>query len=246
MTDNPTGVSGTDTETANPADELFQFLRQSGLPLHEQLARISVATEAANPRYARAYDQLVARLKRADAGENAPRTGEKMPGFLLPDEKGHFVSLENLLESGPVIVAFMRGHWCPYCRLTTIALAGIESRIAPAQIVAISAETGQFSKSLRDESGAHFPFLTDVDNGYALSLGLSFALGEDLATMLYADACDIPKYNGSEGWFLPIPAIFVVGQDNVIKERYVNPDFRHRMDIEVLRIAALAASSTNC
>jgi peroxiredoxin len=242
MTDNQTGLSPSDPEATNPADELFKSLRRSGLPLNEQLAQISAAMEASNPRYARAYDQLVARLKRAHAGENAPRKGQEMPRFLLPDEKGHLVSLENLLENGPVVVAFLRGHWCPYCRLNTIALAGIETSIAPAQIVAISAETGQFSKSLRDESGAHFPFLTDVDNGYAMSLGLSFALGEDLSAMLYADACDIPTFHGAEGWFLPIPAIFVVGTDGLIMERYVNPDFRQRMEIDALRIAVLASS----
>jgi peroxiredoxin len=230
-------------ESANPAEELFQSLRRSGLPLNEQLAKISKAIEESDPRYARAYDQLVARLKRAHAGESAPRKGEQMPGFLLPDESGQLVSLEKMLESGPVIVVFLRGHWCPYCRVNATALAGIEASVEPSQIVAISAETGEFAKSLRDESGAHFPFLTDVGNGYALMLGLSFALGEDLSSMLYADACDIPTFHGTEGWFLPIPAVFVVGRDGLIKERYVNPDFRQRMEIDALRIAALAASA---
>ena len=245
MTDDCAAESTTAGVSADPVEELFQSLRRSGLPLNEQLAKISAAIEASDPRYARAYDRLVARLKRAHAGEGAPKKGERMPGFLLPDESGHLVSLEELLDNGPVVVAFLRGHWCPYCRLNAIGLADIEMAIAPAQIVAISAETGQFAKSLRDESGAHFPFLCDVGNGYALSLGLSFALGDDLSAMLYADACDIPTFQGTTGWFLPIPAVFVVGGDGLIKERYVSPDFRQRMEIDALRIAALTALSVN-
>lgn len=243
MTDDEAAKATTAHESADPVEELFQSLRRSGLPLNEQLARISKAIEQSEPRYARAYDRLVARLNRMHAGEGAPQKGERMPGFLLPDESGHLVSLEKLLESGPVIIAFLRGHWCSYCRLNAIALAGIEASVAPARIVAISAETGQFAKSLRDESGAQFPFLTDVGNGYAMSLGLSFALGEDLSTMLYADACDIPTFHGAAGWFLPIPAVFVLRKNGLISERYVNPDFRHRMEINALLIAALAASA---
>lgn len=242
MTDDQAMRAAITHESADPAEQLFQSLRHSGLPLNAQLEKISAAIEQSDPSYARAYDRLVARLKRIHAGESAPEKGEPMPGFLLPDESGHLVSLANLLERGPVVIAFLRGHWCPYCRLNAIGLAGIEAAIVPAQIIAISAETGQFAKSLRDESGAHFPFLTDMDNGYAMSLGLSFALGADLSAMLYADACDIPTFQGSsDGWFLPIPAVFVVGSDGLVKERYVNPDFRQRMEIDALRIAVLAA-----
>ena len=106
----------------------------------------------------------------------------------------------------------------------------------------ITAETAQFSQALREESGANFHFLTDVGSGYALSLGLQFWLGEDLAAMLYDDACDIPGYQGADGWFLPIPGVFIVGTDGKIREQYVNPDFRQRMELDALVEAAIRAS----
>ncbi|HEV7234495.1 MAG TPA: peroxiredoxin-like family protein [Sphingorhabdus sp.] len=245
MTKENAGRGPADAARVDPATELFHSLRASGLPLNEQLARLSEAMEASDPAYAKAYDQLVARLKRAHAGKDAPQKGEQMPAFLLPDEEGHLVSMATLLESGPLIIAFLRGHWCPYCRLNAIALAGLESAIRPTRIVVICPETAQFSKSLRDESGADFRFLSDVGNGYALSIGLAFALGEDLSAMLYADQCDIPSFNGTAGWFLPMPAVFVVGRDGLVHERHVNPDFRQRMEIDALRIAAVAASTQN-
>jgi hypothetical protein len=33
-------------------------------------------------------------------------------------------------------------------------------------------------------------------------------------------------------WFLPIPATLVIGRDGLVKARFVDPDFRHRMGIE--------------
>ena len=35
----------------------------------------------------------------------------KAPSFTLPDENGQSVSLAELLEHGPAVVVFYRGHW---------------------------------------------------------------------------------------------------------------------------------------
>jgi hypothetical protein len=37
---------------------------------------------------------------------------------------------------------------------------------------------------------------------------------------------------------MPIPATFIVGTDGIIRDRFVDPDYRRRMDIDHL-IAAL-------
>ena len=50
------------------------------------------------------------------------RPGEPFPPFLLPDQDGRLVSFEELLGRGPVVAAFVRGHWCPYCQLNVTAL----------------------------------------------------------------------------------------------------------------------------
>jgi peroxiredoxin len=41
---------------------------------------------------------------------------------------------------------------------------------------------------------------------------------------------------------LPIPAVFVIGRDGLVKARFVDPDFRTRMAIDDL-IAALKAAA---
>lgn len=49
----------------------------------------------------------------------------------------------------------------------------------------------------------------------------------------------LPDFQGNDAWLLPIPATFVVGRDGVIMRRFVDPDFRRRMDIDDL-LGALA------
>ncbi|MDT9703013.1 redoxin domain-containing protein, partial [Streptomyces sp. P17] len=73
------------------------------------------------PAYGEAVDRLVARIQASGGAENAPRPGEPMPPFLLPDETGSLVALSSLIAQGPVGLIFFRGHWCPYCRLSVRA-----------------------------------------------------------------------------------------------------------------------------
>jgi peroxiredoxin len=49
------------------------------------------------------------------------------------------------------------------------------------------------------------------------------------------------NFHGNDGWVLPIPATFVVGRDGLVKARFVDPDFRKRMEIDDL-IAAFRAA----
>jgi peroxiredoxin len=243
MTDNRANELPTGTAPVDAVEQLVRSLRHSRLPLDEKLAQLTATIAATEPQYAAAYDRLVARLEHANVGASAPQTGDAMPAFVLPDEHGHFVSLDKLVQDGPVIVAFLRGHWCPYCRINAIALAEIAADIAPARIIAISPDTAGYAKRLRNDSAVQFPILTDVGNGYALSLGLAFAVGEELEAMLEADACALPVYQASLGSFLPIPAIFVVGRDGIIRDRHVNPDFRQRMTIDALLRTVRSASA---
>jgi peroxiredoxin len=50
------------------------------------------------------------------------------------------------------------------------------------------------------------------------------------------------KFHGNDGWMLPIPAVFVVGRDGLVKARFVDPDFRKRMEIDDLLEALEGAS----
>ena len=47
--------------------------------------------------------------------ERAVRAGDQAPKLTLPDPQGRTVSLGSLLQTGPAVVTFYCGGWCPYC-----------------------------------------------------------------------------------------------------------------------------------
>ena len=220
----------------------FEQCREMEGTLAEQLTAYAAAGREIFPAYSEAVDRLLARICENGGGENAPRPGEVMPTFVLPDETGRLISLTSLLAQGPVAVMFFRGHWCPYCRLNMRAVIEAQDRIKTlgAQTIAIMPETQEFTGKFKTDSGAPFPVLTDLDNGYALSLNLAIWLGGEIQQLLSYQ--DLANFHGNDGWVLPIPATFVVGQDGVVKARFVDPDFRRRMEIEDL-LAALQSAA---
>jgi peroxiredoxin len=219
----------------------FERSRALDAPLNTRLGAIADAVRELSGEFAEAVDVFVERLKLAHAGDGAPRPGDAMPPFLLPDDQGRLVSLQALLREGPLVIAFHRGHWCPYCRLNAFALAQIEAELAPARLVAITPELQKHAVTLRAESGADFPILSDMDNGYALALNLAVWVDDQMASLIDAAGWNIPTYNGADSWVLPIPATFVVGSDGIIVARDIDPDYRRRMDLDELKTAVKRA-----
>jgi peroxiredoxin len=208
-------------------DQAFMRVRDMDASLDEQLRAFSQAARQRRPDFAAAVDRLVERLRRYGAGDAAPQAGEPMPSFVLPDDAGHMVGLGQLLTQGPVAVTFHRGHWCPYCRININALAQAHRDITAegGQIVAIMPDRQKFVAEFKSESNVSFPILTDMDNGYALSLNLTIWVGAEMQKMMEGDR-DLPTFQGNSSWMLPIPATFVVGRDGLIKARFIDPDYR--------------------
>ena len=236
-----------DTTSLSPANAerlklAFQECRDMEGTLNEQLEAYAAAGREIFPAYGEAVDRLVGRIHENGGGENAPRPGDLMPSFILPDVTGRLINLKSLLEKGPVAVMFYRGHWCPYCRLNVRAVIQALDRIKAlgGQVVAIMPEVQQFAEKFKSDADAPFPVLTDLDNGYALSLNLAIWLGTEIQRLLSYQ--DMRIFHGNDGWVLPIPATFVVGRDGLVKARFVDPDFRKRMEIDDL-IAALKSVS---
>jgi peroxiredoxin len=229
------------TQTHQDLQQAFARLSESNLSLGEQLQAAAQSVKLRRPDFADAIDRLVERLRESGAGASSPQIGDLMPPFYLPDENGRIVSLEELLTRGPVAVTFHRGHWCPYCRISINALVRAHDQICSegGQIVAVMPDRQQFVSELKETSKAPFLVLTDMDNGYAMSLNLAIWVGSELRKII-AERHDLSEYQGNDSWILPIPATFVVGRDGRIKARFVDPDYRKRMAIEDL-LAAMRA-----
>ncbi len=211
----------------------------SGKPLAVRLRMVADEVRDLSPAFAGAVDVFVDRLQSAEAGAGAPKVGENLPDFVLADQHGRLVSLADLRKQGPVIVAFLRGHWCPYCRITAGALAEIAARAkrSGANIVALTPEGRAFAEQLDQDTNSAFAILCDADNGYALSLNLAIWVDQDMSSMIDGAGWNVARYQENEAWLLPIPAIFLLSREGRIVYRHVNPDYRLRADIDEMMSA---------
>jgi peroxiredoxin len=214
----------------------FQRARDLDGSMSERLDIFANAARKLHPQDAATVDRLVGRLREHHAGEAAPKPGEVMPPFTLPDDNGRLVSLKDMLAHGPAVVTFHRGHWCPYCRISINTLAKAQGRIDAlgARMVAIVPDRQQFAAEMKSDSGVNFPILTDMDNGYAMSLNLAIWVGAEKKDYMTSIGRILPDYQGNDSWILPIPATFVVGQNGRIRACVADPDYRRRMTIEDL------------
>ena len=174
--------------------------------------------------------RATAELIASGAASRALKAGDVAPEFTLAAPDGTLVSSADLLRSGPLIVSFYRGVWCPYCNMELQALqeALPSFRDANARLVAISPQTRVNSRKAVRENGLDFPILSDPGNESAAAFGLRFALPDYLVALYTSLKNDLPGFNGDASWTLPMPGRFVIGQDGVIRYAEVNPDYTRR------------------
>ena len=135
---------------------------------------------------------MVGRLKAHDAGEAAPKPGEMMPPFAMPDDNGAAGELDDCLRRSA-------GDDLPprplvsYCRINTRALPKPRRRSPRrARPSRRSCRSGkQFAAAFKADSEMRYPVLTDIDNGYALSLNLAIWVGEEMQQILAAGGRDV-------------------------------------------------------
>ena len=168
--------------------------------------------------------------------------GATAPDFTLPDARGGSVALGDVLRRGPVVLAFYRGGWCPYCNLELRALQAVHAEIeaAGATLVAVSPETPDNSLSTSERLELAFPVLSDEGNRVAERYGLVFTLPEDLRDVYDGFGIDLPKSNGDDTFRLPVPATYVIRTDGTVAWRFADADYTKRAEpADVL--AALAS-----
>jgi peroxiredoxin len=170
------------------------------------------------------------------------QVGDPAPDFTLSDQIGRSVHLADLLAQGPVVVVFYRGDWCPYCNLTLHSLQqhldAIEA--AGAKLIAISPQSPDHSLSLAERHELRFSVLSDPDQKTIRAYRLQFTLPPDNQDLfLKPFGNDLRRQNADGTWNLPVPGTFIVVRSGIIGARFVDADFRRRMEpseiVEALR-----------
>jgi peroxiredoxin len=168
--------------------------------------------------------------------------GDRAPVFTLPDPRGNQVSLADRLASGPAVLVFYRGEWCPYCNTYLRALQAILPNIRKkgASLIAVSPQTPDHSLSMAEKADLEFDVLSDATQHVIRDYRPQFELPDDLqAVHLDVFQLDLRLQNADESWSLPVPATFVIDRQGKVVAADVDADYRRRVEPSAL-LATLA------
>lgn len=204
------------------------------------IAELMAQTRAQLSPAGREYDDALAeRFVAAGFGGDALKIGDPMPMFALPNAEGRFVTSDELLRSGPLVISFNRGKWCPFCinELRGLNAARPEFNALGATLAAVSPEVSGSALAMKRKYEFDFEVLCDVDHGVSLAFGLLFRLPPGEHATFLKFGVPLPQLNGNDSWFLPVPGTFVVDRQGIIQLAYANPDFRQRLEVdEILQV----------
>jgi len=214
--------------------EIFNTISCLDVSLNEKLAKHFVSVKKINPTLAAIYEEMIETWDHADAAANIPGPGETFPAFILPNQEGRLVSSAAFLERGPLVISFNRGHWCPYCRHELLELKKTYEAIRGlgADVVSIMPDRTAFTRPVVERLELPFQILSDMDQSLSMTVGLMAPIGPKVQELYRSIGFDLPKFQDVQGWNVPVPGTFLVGQDGRVLRSYANPDIRKRMPME--------------
>jgi peroxiredoxin len=191
-------------------------------------------------------ERHIAQLRHGLA-KTALKVGDRAPSIVLGNAKGETVDVGALLKKGPVIVAFYRGGWCPFCNLELRAFQRLlpDIEAAGASLVAISPEKPDDSLSTAEKNALTFEVLSDVGQKVGRSFRLVYEFSDELKSAYNGFGLDIPAKNGAVSeWALPISATYIIDRNGVIISAYTDADYRDRADpIDILTVLKRTAAA---
>ena len=168
----------------------------------------------------------------SSAVTHALHAGARVPSFVLPDKHGHKVALDQLLNSGPVVINFLRGSWCTFGEESLAQFTAMHERIssAGAKAVAIAPPDA----SARQASRLPIPELVDRNLRLARAFGLTFDLPESLHGRYLELGYAPPRARKSGGFLVPVPATYLIDEAGCVVFAHVDFDYRNGFDGESL------------
>ncbi|MDJ1506116.1 peroxiredoxin family protein [Xanthocytophaga agilis] len=168
--------------------------------------------------------------------------GESVPLISLPDAKGNMVSLKEKLREKPSILIFYRGGWCPFCNKQLAAIQKIEGELRKMgyQIIAISTDSPENLTKTMDKERLTYTLLSDSEITLSKQFGIAYTGPTSYGTLLLEGS------NGkNKDKLLPVPSVFIVDTNGIIQFEYINPDFKQRINPDILQSVAGAIMKAN-
>ncbi|MCH7894218.1 MAG: peroxiredoxin [Proteobacteria bacterium] len=104
---------------------------------------------------------------------------EQAPRFTLPDQTGKPVSLQGLLENGPVVLYFYPADFTPGCTREACTIRDLHGQLVAAglQVAGISPQGTESHQRFAEKYQLPFLLLSDVGKAVIVDYGVNGPLG---------------------------------------------------------------------
>lgn len=170
--------------------------------------------------------------------------GAKVPAAMVQTVDGADLDLAAVVAQKPTLLIFYRGSWCPYCNRHLAALGEIEPELLKLgyQILALSPDGAAGLKTVAEKNHLNYRLLSDQAMQAASAFGLAFRVEAKTVTAYTGYGITLATVPGEPAarW-LPVPAVYLIGRDGLVKYVHTNPDYKVRLSAEQVMAAAQAA-----
>ncbi len=109
------------------------------------------------------------------------------------------------------------------------------------QLIAVSPDRPEKLREFTEKHQFGYLLVSDSTMQCASAFGIAFEMDAKMVQGYKSHGIDLVEAAGEKHHLLPVPAVFVVGTDGMIRFQYVNPNHKVRLDPDVLLAAARAA-----
>ena len=179
--------------------------------------------------------QLAAQPYRSARDASGLDVGVKAPEFSAIDQNGKIFKLSDQLRTGPVVVVFYRGFWCPVCNrhLSKLQDSLVFIEAMGATVVAISPEKPEYLEKMANQTGAKFRLLYDDSYHISDAYDVTFRPGKGTLILynVFAGA-DLKETHSDDSERLPIPATYIIDKNGIITWRQFDPNYKKRSSVK--------------
>ena len=166
--------------------------------------------------------------------QEALKLNSKAPNFEVISHNGELLNLKELSKKGPVILTFYRGEWCPHCNLYMASLQDSLHLIEELNgtIIAITPENFENIDKTLAKSAAKFHVVYDRNHKIMDNYKVSYKMAMAKHAMYVTAGININKNSGNEDRMLPVPATYIIDQNQKIIGAHFDEDYTQRMPIK--------------
>ncbi len=105
----------------------------------------------------------------------------------------------------------------------------------------VSADRPEKISTIDKKSDFDYVLLSDSKLEAAKAFGIAFHLDDDMLKMFTKYGIDLEEASGETHHGLPVPSVFILDTEGVIRFSYVDPNYKARVDPDLLVAAAKAS-----